>query len=115
MVMKRFITRTAIIVVLTAVGLGVFTTTASAQRIYSRSFPAAQYYTPSFVPTVLQQNQFRQYAYNTAFLGRIYSRIPPWLYGYNPYPQVANYGPVYSSPYPMYPSYPVTPYVSPYV
>ncbi len=119
--MKRFITRATILVVLTAVGLGLFATTASAQGIYYRSFPAAQYRNPSFIPTTLQTNQFRQFAYNTAFLGRTYSRIPPYLLGYNPYPQVANYGPVYPYPsYPIYPTYPVspvypTPYSSPYV
>jgi hypothetical protein len=43
----------------------------------------------------------RQYAYNTAVLGRAYSQVPPWVYGYNPYPSVVNYGPAYpySNPY----------------
>jgi len=35
-----------------------------------------------------------QYAYNVGTLGRAYSQIPPYMLGYNPYPQVANYGPV---------------------
>jgi len=34
-----------------------------------------------------------QYASNVATLGQAASQIPPYLLGYNPYPQVANYGP----------------------
>src|SRR5262245_12384771 len=56
----------------------------------------------------------QQYAYNTAVLGRAYSQVPPWVYGYNPYPSVVNYGPVYpyysTTPYPYYQPYPVYPY-----
>jgi len=37
-----------------------------------------------------------QAAYNTAVFGNAMSQVPPWVYGYNPYPQVANYGPVYN-------------------
>lgn len=47
-----------------------------------------------------------QYAYNVRTLGNAYASIPPWLYGYNPYPQVVNYGPSYSVP--------TIPYYSPY-
>jgi len=114
MVMKRFFTRAAILAVLTAVGLGVFTTTAAAQAIPFRSFPSAQYNNPSFIPTTLQTNQFRQFAYNTAFLGRTYRNIPPWLLGYNPYPPI-NLGPVYQpiTPY-GYGGYSPTPYNNPY-
>jgi hypothetical protein len=34
-----------------------------------------------------------QYAYNVSVLGRAYSNVPPYMLGYNPYPQVVNYGP----------------------
>jgi hypothetical protein len=43
-----------------------------------------------------------QAAYNISVMGRAYQNVPPWLYGYNPYPS-----PIYS-PYPPYP-YPYTP------
>jgi hypothetical protein len=33
-----------------------------------------------------------QYAFNTALLGRAYSQVPPYVLGYNPYPQVINSG-----------------------
>jgi hypothetical protein len=51
-----------------------------------------------------------QYAYNLRVLGRAYSQVPPYALGYNPYPSVINYGPVYgSSPYASY-----YPYYYPY-
>src|SRR5262245_60838319 len=40
-----------------------------------------------------------QYAYNVRTMGRAYSSVPPYLLGYNPYPAVVNYGPVYPAPY----------------
>jgi hypothetical protein len=52
-----------------------------------------------------------QYAYNVATLGRAYSNVPPWVYGYNPYPSVVNYGPVYRSYYNPY----ATSYYNPYL
>ena len=54
-----------------------------------------------------------QYAYNLAVLGRAYSYWPPYLLGYNPYPQVVNYGPVYPTRLYTYPSY-IPSYYSPY-
>src|SRR5262249_42424122 len=53
----------------------------------------------------------RQAFYNTAMLGRAYSYIPPYMLGYNPYPQVVNYGSLYS---PLNP-YTYSPYVNPYI
>jgi hypothetical protein len=47
-----------------------------------------------------------QAAYNTAVIGRAISQVPPWAYGYNPYPQSVNYGP-------SFPTY-APPYVPPY-
>jgi hypothetical protein len=53
----------------------------------------------------------QQAAYNTAVTGRALSTIPPWMYGYNPYPSpINNYGPVY----PSYASPYINPYVNPY-
>ena len=49
-----------------------------------------------------------QYAYNMSVLGRAYSNVPPYMLGYNPYPSVINYGPVYRTP-----TY-YTPYYYPY-
>lgn len=37
-----------------------------------------------------------QYAYNTALMGSALSTIPPYWLGYNPYPQIINYGPLYT-------------------
>src|SRR5436305_61302 len=37
-----------------------------------------------------------QYAYNLSVLGQALNSFPPWAFGYNPYPVVANYGPVYN-------------------
>src|SRR5262249_15410167 len=70
--------------------------------------------------------RLNQAAYNTRVIGNAYSYVPPWTYGYNPYPQVVNYGPVYpySSGYYPYSSgyYPYSspygygyPYYSPYI
>ena len=47
-------------------------------------------------PYIAPGVKLQQYAYNTAVLGRAYSRIPPYLLGYNPYPTGVNYGPVYN-------------------
>jgi hypothetical protein len=44
-----------------------------------------------------------QYAYNVRTIGRAYQHVPPWIYGYNPYPS-----PIYVTPY----AYP-TPYLYP--
>jgi hypothetical protein len=49
-----------------------------------------------------------QYAYNVATLGRAYSNVPPWAFGYNPYAGVVNYGPVYRNYTP--PAYYYSPY-----
>jgi hypothetical protein len=48
-----------------------------------------------------------QLAFNTALAGRAYQNVPPWLYGYNPYPPV-NYGQSYPSLYGG--GYPALPY-----
>src|SRR5262245_35149762 len=42
----------------------------------------------------IQQKIIRQFAFNTALLGRAYQQVPAWVYGYNPYPQAINFGPV---------------------
>ncbi len=48
----------------------------------------------------------RQWGWNTRQIGRALSSIPPYALGYNPYPQMINYGPVYN---------PYNPYINPYV
>jgi hypothetical protein len=60
-----------------------------------------------------------QYSYNVATIGQAYAQVPPYVFGYNPYPPVVvNVGPryrVYYSPYgpafvPLSPAvYPVVP------
>jgi hypothetical protein len=46
----------------------------------------------------------RQWSYNTRQMGRAYASIPPYMLGYNPYPQVINYGPNFPAPIYNYPS-----------
>ena len=48
-------------------------------------------------PQIAPGVSLQQYAFNTAVLGRAYRNIPPYILGYNPYPQYINYGPVYGS------------------
>jgi len=57
-----------------------------------------------------------QAAFNIRVMGRAYSNVPPWLYGYNPYPNPIVVAPPYVPPvYPYYNpylySFPVNPYV----
>lgn len=44
-----------------------------------------------------------QYAGNIATLGQAYSQIPPYMMGYNPYPQAVNYGPSFPAITPFNP------------
>jgi hypothetical protein len=46
-----------------------------------------------------------QYAYNLSVLGRVYSQIPPYALGYNPYPPSINYTAGYSGLVPAYSYY----------
>jgi hypothetical protein len=59
----------------------------------AQSINQSPYLTP-----FMTQNQF---AFNTAVLGRALSNVPPYALGYNPYPQLVNYGPSFPtvSPY----------------
>ena len=53
----------------------------------------------------------RQYAHDVALLGDAYSHIPPYMLGFNPYPQYLMSGPMYTgtsplaSYYSMYPTF----------
>jgi hypothetical protein len=49
-------------------------------------------------PRIAPGLTLQQYSYNTLSLSRVYSRIPPYLLGYSPYPG-GGYGPAYT---PMY-------------
>ena len=87
--------------------------TAHAERGITPFRPAYAYVNPN--PYIAPGLTLRQYAYNTAVLGQAYSTIPPYALGYNPYPQVINYGPVYRTPYAYNPYAPYTyGYSSPY-
>jgi hypothetical protein len=67
---------------------------AQAQRFFFRrgpipgpaGFPVAQNINPPFQPTWLQRSSLANWAYNTALVGKTYANIPPWVFGYNPYP-----------------------------
>ncbi len=55
-----------------------------------------------------------QYASNVSVLANAYGQIPPWLLGYNPYPNpVISLGPTYVPP-PYTPPVYTTPVVNPY-
>ncbi|HZY90998.1 MAG TPA: hypothetical protein VFE78_39615, partial [Gemmataceae bacterium] len=78
--------------------LGVAASSAHAQR----RLP----FIPSLAGQSINQNPYitpyqtlGQTAFNTAVLGQAMSNIPPYLLGYNPYPQVLNYGPSFQTPY----------------
>jgi hypothetical protein len=51
----------------------------------------------TFQRLTLQNFAIRNFAHNTAILGRAYYQVPPWLFGYNPYPPV-NIGPSLLTP-----------------
>jgi hypothetical protein len=83
-----------------ALGLGavlVVGPSASAQPTTVKLAPSPQRIFPvNPNPEIAPGVKLAQYAYNTAVLGKVYSQIPPYLLGYNPYPQAVNYGPVYN-------------------
>jgi hypothetical protein len=57
---------------------------AQAQRIIPRIPNTFSYFNPN--PYVNPFQTLRQTAFNTAVLGNAASQVPPWLYGYNPFP-----------------------------
>jgi hypothetical protein len=66
--------------------------------------------------------QLQQQAYANMVIGQSLSYMPPWAYGYNPYPRVVNYygtpypySPGYYSPYPYYSAPYTASYVTPYL
>jgi hypothetical protein len=89
--------------------LGPAATPAHAQRIinpvnFNNGIPVNRNY---YITPYLTLNQ---YAYNLKVLGRAYSYVPPYALGYNPYPQVINYGPIYPT-YTPYIPYTYNPYL----
>jgi hypothetical protein len=102
------ITRRFLPVALVAVlSLGLFSTTARAQqRIGPTVFPNNPPVNKNWL--VAPGVTLKQWAWNTKKMGQAYSSIPPYMMGYNPYPQVINYGPSYYNPYQAYPN--VNPY-----
>ena len=109
--MKLFLNRYIALAAVAVLGLALFAPAAQAQyRVrYGRAFPVVQNIYPAFVPTQLQQSALRNWAYNTRVIGNAYASVPPWVYGYNPYPPVINYTPAYNYGYfpgYYYPAYP---------
>src|SRR5262249_24034703 len=49
-------------------------------------------------PLVAPGLTLRQWAYNQSVINSVYAQIPPYFFGYNPYPQVVNFGPVFRYP-----------------
>jgi hypothetical protein len=96
--------RFAIVAGLAVVGLGLLSSEASAQfrvrRVGATPVPFKQPINRNWL--VAPGVTLRQAAYNTRVVGRALSSIPPWVYGYNPYPSpFINYG----NPYPFYYGY----------
>jgi hypothetical protein len=113
--MSRSLRRFAFIAVVGLLALGLSTTAAHAQRPGGRvpslvglqSALAWNRVNPNYyLPNGMTLNQ---YAYTMNVLGRAYSAYPPYFYGYNPYPQIINYGPT-SPVYQPYVPYTYTPY-----
>ncbi len=80
------------------VGLAVFSPSPLPAQYYTRVVNplAGQGYTginPFY--RITPQLTLGQFAFNSAVLGRAISQIPPYALGYNPYPQMINYGPSY--------------------
>ena len=88
--------------------LGPLVPRAQAQRVLLSQSLAQQNLArpPGFIPAnryyINPYMTLGQYAYNTSVLGQAYSQVPPYALGYNPYPQVINYGPLYRMYYPVY-------------
>jgi hypothetical protein len=80
--------------------LGVAAPAAHAQRRLP-SIPSLAAQSINQNPYITPSLSLNQYAHNTAVLGQALSNVPPYLLGYNPYPQMVNYGPSYPmvSPY----------------
>lgn len=107
--MTSFLRRVAFVAVI-ASGVLVFSDAAHAQQGPGRGprpivVPPLSSYTVNPNWYVAPGVTLSQYAYNMQVLGQAYSQVPPWLYGYNPYPNpIVNYGPTYpTTPY-TYPS-----------
>ena len=66
---------------------------------YRGPFPSGGAYIPAGLATRLQYQNLavRNFAFNTAILGRGLSNVPPYVFGYNPYPPV-NFGPAFVPP-----------------
>jgi hypothetical protein len=92
-VMNKFLRGFALAAVLSVGVLALSSGTAHAQRRTIAIPPIGSYVNQN--PYITPYMTLNQYAYNTAVLGQAYSTIPPYMLGYNPYPQVINYGPVY--------------------
>jgi hypothetical protein len=100
--------RFAIVAGLAVLGLGLLSSEANAQfqvrRVGATPVPFKMPINRNWL--VAPGVTLRQAAYNTRVIGRALSTIPPWVYGYNPYPSMVNYGPTYPyygyNPYAIY-------------
>jgi hypothetical protein len=102
--------RFALVAVVALVGLSLTSTPAQAQanKRYYLNGPVILNSSRPINPNWLVGPglTLRQWAWNTARMGRAYSYVPPYMLGYNPYPQVLNYG----AAYPYYGAAPYSPY-----
>jgi hypothetical protein len=80
--------------------LGMFPALGHAQRMPVRPQPA--YITPNAINPnwqVAPGLSLNQWAFNTTVMGRTYAQFPPYVLGYNPYPQYINSGINFPPPY----------------
>src|SRR5262245_18641887 len=89
---RRF-TVTAFLAVL---GLALASSAADAQVRTIRVYNPVRPVNPNWL--VAPGLTLNQWYYNQAIAARALSNYPPWAFGYNPYPQIINYGPVYRPP-----------------
>jgi hypothetical protein len=71
--------------------------TAQAMSVNQQSFNNLSNANVNPNPMIAPGLSLGQFSYNTAVIGRTYAQIPPYVLGYNPYPQYVNYGPSYPS------------------
>jgi hypothetical protein len=102
-----------------AIALAVVVLTNNTSQAQARVLPNSQSIVNPYY-RVAPGLPLNQAAYNIRVLGQAYSRVPPWVYGYNPYPApVIVTSPYYPSPvypyaYSPYPTYAYPSYAYPY-
>ncbi len=104
--MLKNLRRFAVVAVAAVLVAGVVATSSYAQPRFNRGGVVVFTNSQAFVNPyyrVAPGLSLNQYAYNLRTIGRAYYNVPPWMYGYNPYPPPIIYTPYYPYPYPYSP------------